>query len=636
MEKASLHGATARAILLALCLMPLNALWVVSLEVVRYSGQPTTISIFYHVVFWLAALVLLNRALARLRPRWALAPGELLTIYTMLCLASALAGHDWLEVLIPILTHGTHFADEANRWSTRLLPHFPDWLIVRDREAAHAFYAGSSSLYEPRFLLAWATPVLFWSAFLSVLTGVMLLINLLFRYQWTQAERLSFPLVQIPLEMVGSALYRERLFWAGCLLAGGIDFWNGLRMFVPSLPALPVKATDYGHLFQNPPWNAIGWLPVGFFPFAIGIGYLLPVDLLFSCWFFFWYWKLMLVVSSYMGWSATPRFPYTTEQAFGGYMAIAVLVLLQGGAIWRRVRASLASGERGPGEPLPYRTVLGLLVVGLGLIWLLCSLMGMRAWVIALFLLIYLALSLAITRMRAELGPPAHDLHFSGPDHLLPALLTPQQMNKSELAAFTTFYGFNRAYRAHPMPFQMEGLKMAERGGFLSARYVGALWLACVAGVLVGFWANLHLLYHYGAGARVEPPFVPLIFGGEAWNRLDSWTNNPTQVSASLPAIGVGFGTALTLGFIRQRWTGFLLHPVGYAVSSSWSMAILWVPMLIAWVIKSAILRIGGLSAYRRGVPFFLGLIVGECVIGSLWSLIGLAFELPIYPFYPY
>lgn len=632
-----MHGATARAILLALCLMPLNALWVVSLEVVRYSGQPTTISVFYHVVFWLAALVLMNRGLARIRPRWALTPGELLTVYTMLCLASALAGHDWLEVLIPILTHGTHFADETNRWSTRLLPYFPDWLIVRDREAAHAFYAGSSSLYEPRFLLAWAMPVLVWSAFLSLLTGVMLLINLLFRYQWTQAERLSFPLVQIPLEMVGSSLYRERLFWAGCLLAGGVDLWNGLRMFVPSLPAIPVKAVDYGYLFKDPPWNAIGWLPVGFFPFAIGIGYLLPVDLLFSCWFFFWYWKLMLVMSSSMGWSATPRFPYTNEQAFGGYMAIAVLMLLQSGAVWRRVRASLTPGQGGGmGEPVPYRTIVWLLALGVGLIWLFCSLMGMRAWVIALFLLIYFALSLAITRMRAELGPPAHDLHFSGPDHLLPALLTPQQMSKSELAAFTTFYGFNRAYRAHPMPFQMEGLKMAERGSFLSARYVLALWLACIAGVLIGFWANLHLLYHYGAGARVEPPFVPLIFGSEAWNRLDSWTSNPTQVNASLPAIGVGFSAAMTLGLIRQRWTGFPLHPVGYAVSSSWSMAVLWVPMLIAWVIKGAILRVGGLSAYRRGLPFFIGLIVGECVMGSLWSLIGLALGLPIYPFYPY
>ena len=634
--------------MLALCLMPLNALWLVSLEVVRYSGQPTTISIFYNVIFWLVALVLLNRGLARVRPSWALERGELLTLYTMLCLASALVGHDWLEVLIPILTHGTHFADEANRWSTRLLPHFPDWLIVRDREAAHAFYAGSSSLYEPRFLRAWAMPVLVWSVFLSLLTGVMLLINMLFRYQWTQVERLSFPLVQIPLEMVSGTLYRERLFWAGCLLAGGIDFWNGLRMLLPSLPTVPVKAVDYGYLFQNPPWNAIGWLPVGFFPFAIGIGYLLPVDLLFSCWFFFWYWKLMLVVSSYMGWSATPRFPYTTEQAFGGYMAIAALVLLHSGSVWRRVRASRASarGVLRPvgadlvsahkGEPVPYQALLGLLALGIGLLWLFCLLIGMRAWVIALFLLIYFALSLAITRMRAELGPPAHDLHFSGPDHLLPALLTPQQMNKSELAAFTTFYGFNRAYRAHPMPFQMEGLKMAERGGFLSARYLLALWLACVAGILIGFWANLHLLYHYGAGARVEPPFVPLIFGGEAWNRLDSWMSNPTQVSTSLPAMGVGFGTALALGLLRQRWTGFPLHPVGYAVSSSWSMAVLWAPMLIAWVIKGAILRLGGLSAYRRGLPFFIGLIVGECVVGSLWSLIGLAFGLPIYPFYPY
>lgn len=40
--------------------------------------------------------------------------------------------------------------------------------------------------------------------------------------------------------------------------------------------------------------------------------------------------------------------------------------------------------------------------------------------------------------------------------------------------------------------------------------------------------------------------------------------------------------------------------------------------------------------AYRRALPFFLGLIVGECVAGSFWTLLGLATGLPIYGFYPY
>jgi hypothetical protein len=631
-------GATFRAVALAFLLMPFNALWLVALEIVRYSGQPTTISIFYNVVFLLVVLSLFNRLLKRFKPGWAFTPGELITVYVMLCLASALGGHDMAEVITPILSHGTQFANESNQWATKLLPHFPDWLIVKDKQAVQAFYSGATSLYHPAYLKAWALPIVMWSLFFSALTGIMLMMNLLLRKQWTQSERLAYPLIQLPMEIVSerSPLFRQRLFWAGCMLAAGIDCWNGLNMFVPSLPVLQVKAVDYNQGTFTGPWSAIGWLPIAFFPFAIGLGFLLPVDLLFSCWFFFWFWKMQAVVSAWMGWNAVPRFPYVNEQSFGGYMAIAALTLWSSRSLWSRVWDSVKSGMGDEDEPLRYRTMCILLGLCVLFLWLFCWQAGMSGWVIGVFFLLYFALSLAITRMRAELGPPAHDLHHSGPDHLIANIATPQRLAKEDMAMFTLFFGFNRAYRAHPMPFQLEGLKMAEKDRFTSKGFVGAIWLACGFGALLGFWANLHLMYHHGAASGVASPIVPLIFGNEAWNRMDTWVNNPTMHETSVPAIGIGFLTAFVLGVIRQQVPGFPLHPVGYAVSSSWSLSVLWVPLLIAWVIKSTMLRIGGLVAYRRALPFFLGLIVGECVAGSFWTLLGLATGLPIYGFYPY
>ena len=35
------------------------------------------------------------------------------------------------------------------------------------------------------------------------------------------------------------------------------------------------------------------------------------------------------------------------------------------------------------------------------------------------FFVLYYAISIAVTRMRAELGTPVHDLHYSGPDEIL-------------------------------------------------------------------------------------------------------------------------------------------------------------------------------------------------------------------------
>ncbi|MCS7310914.1 MAG: hypothetical protein NZ741_11905, partial [Armatimonadetes bacterium] len=42
---------TWRSVLIGVFLVPLNAYWVVQMEVIRYSTHPTTISLFFNVVF---------------------------------------------------------------------------------------------------------------------------------------------------------------------------------------------------------------------------------------------------------------------------------------------------------------------------------------------------------------------------------------------------------------------------------------------------------------------------------------------------------------------------------------------------------------------------------------------------------
>jgi hypothetical protein len=56
--------------------------------------------------------------------------------------------------------------------------------------------------------------------------------------------------------------------------------------------------------------------------------------------------------------------------------------------------------------------------------------------------------------------------------------------------------------------------------------------------------------------------------------------------------------------------------------------------MLIAWVFKVCILRYGGLRGYRRAVPVFLGLILGDFLVGCAWSLVGWVIGVNTYSFY--
>jgi hypothetical protein len=638
---------TGRALAIALFLTPINAYWVISMEVVRYAGHPTTISLFFNVVFLLAVLIALNGVVRRFAPRAAIAPGELLTVYIMLALGSAIAGHDMIEVLTPMLSHAHYFARPENGWANDILPYLPRWLVVSDQRALTEFYTGTGSFYAPHNLRAWATPVLLWTLFLTLLGFMMLCMNTLLRRQWTESERLSYPLVTLPLEMVNprTQLFKTRLFWFGVALAATLEIWNGLAFLYPSIPPLPLKRSgamqDLNTYVTQPPWNAIGWTPIALYPFGIALAMLLPVDLLFSAWFFAWVWRLQRVFGAASGYAEVPGFPYVEEQTFGAYIGLAVFALWTSRSHFQRIWQGLWSRQidlRDAHEPLPYRlAAAGLGAGSIGVI-VFCRLCGMSWAIIVPCFLIYFGLAVAITRMRAELGPPAHDLHRGGPDSIIPAVYPSDQIGKPDLAMLSLFYGFNRAYRSHPMPIQLEGFKIAER---LQCGYRSLFWamlLAIAFGAVSAFWADLHQSYQVGAAEKVASPNVQLIFGSEPWNRMAQWIRSPNSPQHQFnvrSAIGVGFFLTLALNALRVRMAWFPFHPVGYAVSGSWSLSLLWLPLLVAWIIKSLLLRYGGLRAYRNVLPFFLGIILGECVIGSLWPLIGILLGIPTYAFWP-
>src|ERR1051325_7727205 len=54
-----------------------------------------------------------------------------------------------------------------------------------------------------------------------------------------------------------------------------------------------------------------------------------------------------------------------------------------------------------------------------------------------------------------------------------------------------------------------------------------------------------------------------------------------------------------------------------------------WLQNLVGGVLKAIVTRYGGLRGYRSAVPLFLELLLGQCVMGSLWALIGLGAGLP-------
>lgn len=642
-------GVTLRSLIIAFILIPVNCYWVIEMEVIRYSGHPVTISLFFNVIFNIFILVGINLFLTKFFPKHVLTQGELLVIYIMLSLASGVAGHDCLEILVPMLGHAYRFATPENEWAELFHNYLPKWLTVSDESALSGYYMGDVSLYTWPQIRAWLEPVLWWTAFLTALVFVMLCINIIVRKQWTQAEKLSYPIIQLPLEMTNPqrSLYKSHILWIGFAVSALIDTINGLNSIFPAVPMIPVRVRSF-QLFTEKPWNAIGWVPISFYPFAIGLGFFIPLDLAFSCWFFFWYWRLQNVVGTVLGIRSLPAFPYTTEQASGGYIALAVIALWVSRKHLKEVIKKILGLKTtldDTDEPMSYRKATIGILISLAFIFFFCSKYGvssliykspagMSTTVILVFFAIYYAISISIARMRAELGSPVHDLHYAGPDQIMVRFWGTRRLGVGNLTMFSLFWFINRAYRSHPMPHQLEGLKMAERTRTSTKGFVFAMTLAVVWGSLSAFWALIDRGYRLGMEVRAAWPSLTA-FGREPYDRLQNWliTLSTTDYQQSIFTI-IGFLSTIFLMAMRMKFFWWPFHPAGFAITTSWGMNVIWSCLFVSWLSKWIILKYGGLKMHNRAVPFFLGLILGEFIIGSIWTLIGIALGIQTYGFW--
>ena len=633
------HGVTFKSILIAAILIPINCYWVIEMEVIRYSGHPVTISLFFNVIFSLFVIVGFNQLLKRFLPRLALAQSELVIVYLMLSIASGITGHDMLEILVPMLGHAFRFATPENEWQQLFLPFLPEWLTVRNSQLLQGYYEGDLPLYTTETLLGWATPVLWWTVFIGFLVFGMLCINIIIRKQWIEYEKLSYPIIHLPLQLTGAVhnnFFKNKVMWVGFCVAGGLALWNGISFLYPFIPELPTRNRSY-RIFTDSPWNAMGNIPFSLYPFAIGLGFFIPLDLSFSCWFFFWYWRLLRVAGAMFGFRSLPRFPYMNEQASGGYLALCVL------AIWASRRHLLWVGrmifskdtsQSANDGPLTYRGAIFGLIVALLFLVVFCYYGGANIGIMLAFFVIYYMISIAITRMRAELGTPVHDLHYSGPDQILTRVVGTRKLGRDNLVMFSLFWFINRAYRSHPMPHQLEGFKIMERTNMSMRRIVFALMFAAAMGSLAGFWALIDRGYQLGMEVRAYSPSLSA-FGIEPYRRLTDWLQSPTGPLIPETSFTV-FGYLMTtiLMLFRMRFVWWPFHPAGFAISTSWGMNVTWGCLFMSWLVKLIILKYGGPVRYRKIAPFFLGLILGEFTIGSLWTIIGIVGGMPTYGFW--
>jgi len=117
----------------------------------------------------------------------------------------------------------------------------------------------------------------------------------------------------------------------------------------------------------------------------------------------------------------------------------------------------------------------------------------------------------------------------------------------------------------------------------------------------------------------------------ESWMMEDkgsSWSN--------VVFMSIGFAIVMLLRLGQSLILRFPFHPIGFAVSVGWMMKLIWFPIFLAWLCKALIVKYAGGRAYRKVVPFFIGLILGEYMVGMLWGVLSVIFDERMYSFWPW
>jgi len=597
-------------VVLAVVLGAPYSIWMVRSSEITWSYFPTSVGFCFAVIF------LANVLVRRLYRRWALGPGELATIVIMGLAATGIPTFV-VGTLLSIISAPYYGATPENDWAASIHPYLPDWAVPRpDGEAMRWFYEGLPSGQGIPFG-AWIGPLFWWLSLILTVYFACFCLVVIFRRQWVENERLVFPLMEMPrllIEDGGRSLLRSKGFWIGCSIPLGMILFNVIGFFHIGFPQINFhRAITFQLSREFPTINLMLYFPV------IGFMYLVSTSVSFSIFFFYLVAVVQEGITNRIGYDVTRPDAFVwgmqslSWQAWGGFTAMVLWSLWMGRrhlwAVCRQAFGGLRTLDDGK-EMVSYRTAVCGFVAGMLYIlaWLWKS--GMDLHITLLFVFGMLVAYYGITRLVIQAGvyfltPPVGTQAFA-------LAITGTSIGGHNLVALGISYTWFGDVQSLFMPAAAHGAKLNE---LCRSRRSMAWALVLAAGV--GFVANIYfvlsLCYKYGAGNFGSWYFVAGGgAGGMAFNGVIRHFNDPWPTDWNkLSYFGIGMLVYSLLALCQYRFHWWPLHPVGITVAPLWMTRLIVLSVFLAWASKSAIMRYGGIRAYRSARPFFMGLIVG-------------------------
>jgi len=630
-----LMGLTVRSLVLAIAFCIIASYWIEWSEVVTFFCQVTEAVPAVPAVAFLMLLVLLNPLVRRISKTLALDRREVLMVYVFLTVATSMAGCGIARFFINTIPVLFYFDTPENNFAA-YQQYTPEWMIPHDREVIRLLYEASETGAIP--WRPWLVPLAAWGIFFLALWITMMSLIVIMRRQWSEKEKLTYPLLYLPIEVTKGVdaaplvveFFRTPIMWIGFALSFVYNVTNIMNAYNPSLKCLG-KYYDIGGLFTERPWSAIRPFTLHYRPEMIGFGYLVSTEVALSVWVFYLMLRGEAVLAAAMGYDIS-GFPFVQEQGMGAYLALCVVLLWVARGHLAEVFRKAFSGDpsvKDDDEPMSYRTAVFAALAGILVITAWVNYAGMAVWVALLYFALILAVGLVYARIRAEVGVPLiwmfpYYQHYKMIKYTLGSRPLFVNNSWSTLTIFSTLVFLSRGYYPSLMGYQAESFRLARDTNIKQKHMSWLLIIALIVGLYVSLWLHLRAYYMYGAGGLTGLAGWGYGLAMQQYKELAGYATAHSHPDAwRIGATSGGFVFAGVLAILRMVFLRFPLHPLAFGMATSYG-SLIWGTFFIVWLIKSIVFKIGGMASYRKLIPGFLGLALGHYfTAGMLYGLMG-------------
>lgn len=651
----TLYASNVSGSIITSCLIPVMGFALLFLSVLVFNPLLRVISKPGGILNWLRPL---NRP-------------ELSCLFAAMMVTAGISTFGLTEQLIPIIpTPNNPEWNKPQRGWAQVINNMRPELYISDPKAIETFRIGvnvdgdgipikvpreNASLWERMAYgqkiaanipwMTWLKPLACWSVLIFASYLLFYSLAYIVLAYWTDREKLIFPIAKLPESILPDEttnwlprIFRSGLFWGGFGLSFCILSYNTLLNtgWVSGLYAIPLGMTSqaFDQLVTGSQWfeglsGSAAPHPMRFLIIftAIGVAFLLPLEISFSAWFYFLVGKIVILTLVWMGYGKTAAdFPAdwlwnsnaVTAQGGGGLLVFSAIALFRCLRDYYHLVAGKDWGER--------------VRVGLPVVGFVVSLAILASWLTwnhlplfwaVIFVAVLALLTVGLMRIVAEGGIywfqswGGSFFHyyraFGLGNFLSPILIGPL------LPIYSVLFLDIKTFMA---PNLLDGARLRSDVQASRTKFHANLVLCVLISVGVSLLFAVYLAHLRGA-QQMQGWFYS---SGPQWVMdlsLEATTTTTKFQPATAAWYGVG-GLWVALSMFLRRSLFWFPHPIGYIMLINPLMSQLWFSFFIGWICKKLVVKYGGKSTFDTVRNVFIGLILGELIAIVLWSFLGM------------